>query len=175
MKACLLFLSSLIIFCIQAISLDGLTLKAYETKPLLPAEYHDQQTLPVAGDAQSEKSIRKSFEILTDKGAVTGILIIRKEDDGRILGSMINEFGVSAIDFICNDGKVKLTNVIGFLDKWYIRKVLATDIGFCLHKLCGINLKGKPHNYSVNDDGNTLKITNLPRKITYSFQPLPTD
>ena len=48
---------------------------------------------------------------------------------------MINEFGAKAFDFTYTNGKVKVLNVVAFLDKWYIRRVLRRDLKHILPTL----------------------------------------
>lgn len=55
---------------------------------------------------------------------ITGICVINKTNDSNLVGTVINEFGMKAFDFVYSNGKIKLINIISFLDKWYIRKVL---------------------------------------------------
>lgn len=117
---------------------------------------------------------RYSFQIETGKAYVSGILLANEAEES-IVGSMINEFGVSAIDFSYSKEKqkVKLLSVVSFLNKWYIKKVLKNDINFCLHILYGIPFKQK-HNYEIINHGDTVSIINQKRKIRYSFTPLNT-
>lgn len=63
---------------------------------------------------------RYAFQIETDKAFVSGLLLANESED-VINGSMINEFGVSAIDFTYSKRKqkVKLLNVVSFLNKWF--------------------------------------------------------
>ena len=60
---------------------------------------------------------RYTFQIETDKAFVSGLLLANESED-VINGSMINEFGVSAIDFTYSKRKqkVKLLNVVSFLN-----------------------------------------------------------
>lgn len=117
---------------------------------------------------------RYSFQIETEKAFVSGLLLTN-EDDENIVGSMINEFGVSAIDFTYSKKKqkVKLLSVISFLNKWYIKMVLKNDIKFCLHILYDTPYKSK-HKYEIVRIGDTVSIINHKRKIKYSFTPLNT-
>lgn len=114
---------------------------------------------------------RYAFQLDTPKAALSGVMITR-EDSTRIIGSMINEFGISALDFIytkCN-GKVRLDNVVGFLDKWYIRRVLKADIGLCVRILAEIPYK-KSKQYEISVTPSETKVTNTKRHITYTFSP----
>ena len=64
---------------------------------------------------------KRVVSIDTGKATISGILVTR-ETEKVIMGSIINEFGISALDF-CYDKrkeKMKLTHVVSFLNKWYI-------------------------------------------------------
>jgi len=94
------------------------------------------------------------------KAYISGICIIAYQDE-QINGSLFNEFGISAIDFSYypSKDKVKLHNVIGILNKWYIKITLKKD----LKKLIHVLMDGK--NEYVNEK----------RHIKYVFTPLITD
>lgn len=115
---------------------------------------------------------RHTFQIETSKVFISGILLV-SEDDEHINGSMINEFGVSAIDFSYSKKKqkVKLLNVISFLNKWYIKRVLKNDIRFCLHTLYDTPFD-KKHSYEVNHTVDSVTIINTKRHLKYTFSPL---
>lgn len=149
MKAFLLFLSSLIVF-------PAFNLGATEVDAVM-------QVTPLR---------KYAFQIETAGGFVSGILLV-SEDDENINGSMINEFGVSAIDFSYSKKrqKVKLLNVVSFLNKWYIKQVLRNDIKFCLHVLCDTPFKRR-HDYDVVNTPDSVTIINNKRHIKYSFSPL---
>ena len=125
-------------------------------------------------DPQTNASANRkmAFRIEMQKGYVSGIMICAETDDA-INGSMVNEFGISAIDFTYSKEKkkVKLINVGSFLNKWYIKQVLKNDINFALHILYGIPYK-KKHHYEVTHDGENVTIFNTKRKIKYIFSPL---
>ena len=61
---------------------------------------------------------RCMFDISMEKGHLSGILITKDRDDA-IVGTMINEFGITALSFIYDkhSQKIKLENVIGFMNK----------------------------------------------------------
>ena len=48
---------------------------------------------------------------------------------------MMNEMGMKAFDFTFDRGKAKVLNVVAFLNKWYIRKVLRKDLAYILPRL----------------------------------------
>lgn len=122
--------------------------------------------------ATSPDSIRRySVTIDTPKAHVSGIMILR-EDGHNVTGSMINEFGVSAMDFIFSktSGGITLVNVARFLDKWYIRKTLEADIAYCMHVLYGLDPRPRKH-ISVTPGQTTTTVTNRRRNLIYSFTP----
>lgn len=149
MKRFLLFLNSLLLIC-------GFALRADEIAP----------------EESTHLLRRYSFQIETGKACMSGLLLA-SEDDEFINGSMINEFGISAIDFSYSKRKqkVKLLNVVSFLDKWYIRMVLRKDLKFCLHILYDIPINSK-NRYEVIRNGDTVSIINPKRKLKYTFTPL---
>ena len=115
---------------------------------------------------------KRVVSIDTGKATISGILVTR-ETEKVIMGSIINEFGISALDF-CYDKrkeKMKLTHVVSFLNKWYIKKVRSNDRKFCLHILYGTSYN-KKHNYRIEQTVNSTTIYNTKRHITYTFSPL---
>ncbi len=115
---------------------------------------------------------RCMFDISMEKGHLSGIMITKDRDDA-IVGTMINEFGITALSFIYDkhSQKIKLENVIGFMNKWYIKRVLKGDIKYCLHILYDMPVK-ENNNYVVSKTDNGISIINSKRKITYSFSPI---
>lgn len=95
--------------------------------------------------------------IETSKGYVSGICVLLHEGND-IKGAIINEFGITALDFTYDTqaDKVKLNSVIAMLDKWYIRSVLAKDIRELL-----LSLKQGQTRYEDSK-----------YKITYSLSPM---
>lgn len=145
----MLFLSSLLVFGTFA----------------APAKERSPET---AGDELR----RYSFQIEMSAAAIPGIMLV-KRGEASITGSMVNEFGISAVDFIYSDKtqKVKLVSVVKFLDKWYIRQTLAGDIRFCLHILFDTPHKPMEHKYDVVYSDNAVTIINTKRDIRYTFSP----
>lgn len=80
--------------------------------------------------------VKYSATIEMRKGYVSGICVLL--NDGKcIKGCLFNEFGISALDFIYfpDKHKVKLVTVIKMLNKWYIKKVLKSDMVKVLERL----------------------------------------
>ena len=77
------------------------------------------QSLPSAEGERQRYGIQIDF----GKASVSGVCMMLMED-GMIKGSIVNEFGVSFLDFTYSPAadRVQLVSVIAMLDKWYIRK-----------------------------------------------------
>ena len=92
--------------------------------------------------------------------------------DGSIVGTVVNEFGIKAFDFTFANGKAKVFNVIGPLNKWYIRKVLKGDFTFLLSnmKKSG-DVKKKKRRLTVTPDGDIV-MRNDRFKISYTLTPM---
>ena len=97
--------------------------------------------------------------IKTSKAELTGIMI-SKFMDGEWRGSVVNEFGIKVFDFVINE-KCRLKNTISFLDKWFIRKTIESDLYFLFNNR--ETLKGK----SLTVEDNKISLTNEKRKIEY--------
>ena len=80
-------------------------------------------------DSVKKNDFRLTFT--SPKASITGIYIVKRVD-GEWKGTLINEFGLKVFDFACSPKKCTLMNVVPFLDKWYIKKVLASDIQFIM-------------------------------------------
>lgn len=127
------------------------------------------------GALPQDTVFRYGFEMSMQKGGLTGVALTRL-DNNAIYGSIINEFGVSALDFTYDirRGKVKLNHLVSFLDKWYIRRVLRADLRVCLDRLYGLSDR-MPKKHDVLQNGSTLTVCNLAHDISYSFTPLAHD
>lgn len=115
-----------------------------------------------------------SFQIDASRGYVSGILIAN-EDNENIYGSMVNEFGVSAIDFVYSkkQKKVRLESVVSFLNKWYIKRVLKNDIKYCLQVLYASPQEKQPACYEMRrGEKGEIVVNNTKRGLVYTFTPL---
>lgn len=90
---------------------------------------------------------------------ISGILILARQNEDTINGSLINEFGVSFIDFAYDEpkNKIELLYVTKSMDKWYIRRVLKNDFRDIL---------------VLMKTGEDNRYENRKRHITYIFTPL---
>ena len=75
--------------------------------------------LLLATDLQAQSVSRMSVEISFEKGGITGVCLLRKEEQ-TVSGTIMNEFGIKVFDFVYyrQRDKLRLFNVIEMLDKW---------------------------------------------------------
>jgi hypothetical protein len=107
--------------------------------------------------------------IRTTRMEMTGILIVRYQDDAW-RGSLINEFGIKAFDFIVKKQKCRLLNTVSLLNRWYIRKIIENDFSFLFGKeQRGGGAKGKSLTFQSNG---MFTLTNERQHIEYIFQPM---
>lgn len=78
---------------------------------------------------QRSETEKNSYRVVlkTPKNSITGICMLKKAGD-EWRGTLINEFGAKAFDFIITDKKCELLHVISMMDKWYIKKTVAADL-----------------------------------------------
>ena len=103
----------------------------------LPKEEGDRQRYEV------EINIRNAY--------VSGICGMLYED-GLVKASIINEFGVSLMDFSYNPqkDKVRLHSVMSQLDKWYIKRLLRKDLREVMHILDSGGTYYEDRKYKIN-------------------------
>ena len=84
-----------------------------------------EEAFPSANGDRARYNVQMDFK----KAYISGICIMLMEDD-IIKASVVNEFGVSALDVTYNPAKqkVKILKVMGNMNKWYIKKVLKKDL-----------------------------------------------
>ncbi len=102
---------------------------------------------------------------------ITGLCIIDTSPDGSVVGTVVNEMGVKAFDFTYANGKAKVLNVIGPMNKWYIRRVISRDFSFIINNINGgkdVTVKRRSLRYQPNGD---IVATNDRYKISYTFTP----
>lgn len=100
---------------------------------------------------------RYAVSIDFGKSYLSGICAMLRTDDA-LVASVVNEFGVSLLDFTYShkNNKVKLGELTPKLNKWYIRRTLRSDLR---HLLGGLS------------QGDTV-YENTRRHIRYSFVPI---
>ena len=120
-----------------------------------------------------EKTEEYSLYIQARGREFTGIWMMNETPDSCMVGTVMNEFGVKAFDFVYSGRKVRLLNVNAFLDKWYIKKVLKKDISFIVPRLSGHQDQSeKKRRITFREDGEIV-VMNEKYKIQYIFTPMP--
>lgn len=104
---------------------------------LLQAIAQPATKLPTDSAAVADSS-RLTFTALieTPKASISGICLLVQDSD-TIKGAIVNEFGITALDFVYTrkDDKVRLVSAAPMLNKWYMRPVITADIRELLHAL----------------------------------------
>jgi hypothetical protein len=97
-------------------------------KRIITAVPSDYAVWNAENRSDSEKN---SYRVVlkTPDNSITGICILKKNGD-EWRGTLINEMGAKAFDFIVTDAKCELLNVISMMDKWYVKKTVAADLYF---------------------------------------------
>lgn len=102
---------------------------------------------------------RAKYSVMIDfaKAYISGVGIMARQEN-KIVCTVFNEFGVSILSFSYDTDKkrTKLLNTIGFINKWYIKRVIKKDVN---------NLMS-----TIGTSGTTY--TNPQKHIIYTFTPL---
>jgi len=102
----------------------------------------------------------------TPDNRITGLCILKKNGD-EWRGTLINEMGAKAFDFVVTDEKCELLNVISMMDKWYIKKTVAADLFF----LFNIDNPNAPFGKKLERfEQNDMQVVNY-RKKQVSIRP----
>lgn len=125
--------------------------------------------------SDSSETFRQYHLLMQVRGQeITSICMMNLQPDQSVVGTVVNEFGVKAFDFTYSQGRAKVLNVVGPLNKWYIRKVLRKDFTFLLKNLwSGQDLTEKKRTLIHQPDG-TVTLRNDRFKISYTFTPMET-
>ncbi|MDR1918505.1 MAG: hypothetical protein LBQ65_02530 [Tannerellaceae bacterium] len=109
------------------------------------------------------------IRIKTSQMEMSGIMLVKHlEDEWR--GSVVNEFGIKAFDFIIKKQKCRLLNTVSLLNKWYIRKIIESDFSFLFERAPkGERVRGKSLIFHPNG---AFSIKNERQHIEYIFQPI---
>jgi hypothetical protein len=93
----------------------------------------DRAVWDAAGrSAHGKNSFRMTLK--SPKGSVTGICVLKMDGDGDgWRGTLMNEMGAKAFDFIVTSKNCTLLNVVAMMNKWYIKKTVAADLYFFLN------------------------------------------
>lgn len=104
---------------------------------------------------------------------VSGILVLKCDSSSGFRCALMNEFGISALNFCVSADrkKVALVSVISFLDKWYIRKVLKSDLEY-LFSATEDDLEKESHDRIIRRDDTGVILENKKYGITYTLEQL---
>ena len=121
----------LLLISILLLSLTSLTVQAQDSLLV--------QQPPLSDSIGCKTKYATTIEL--SKGYLSGITIMVREAD-VYHGVLYNEVGITALEFTYQPQtkKVELIEVIAMLDKWYIRRVLKSDLQYVMENL----LKGNP-------------------------------
>ena len=116
----------------------------------------------------------RQYNLLLQAGPhqISGICVMKMTSPSEVIGTVINEFGLTAFDFEYRRGKTKLSNLPPFLDKWYIRMVLKSDLSFFFSNLPKQrNVRKISKQITFSPDGE-INLINIRYKIKYTFTPI---
>ncbi|WP_455629744.1 hypothetical protein [Parabacteroides sp.] len=115
-------------------------------------------------------SQKYGVSITFSNASITGICILRDYGE-QIVGSVINEFGIKAFDFIYDKkkDKAKLKNTIKILDKWYIRKVISGDLSVLVRDR---NKQSQLRKRILISEYGHVRLENRKYHIIYKFSPI---
>lgn len=116
------------------------------------------------------ETVRYTSMISFKGNGVSGICVLKANEDGFV-GTLVNEFGIKAMDFVyqSRNRNVKLLNVIKFLDKWYIRKIVRKDLSHLFSAKGSERLKHR--NITIGENGD-MSLENTKYHITYNLIPI---
>lgn len=100
------------------------------------------------------------------RGSLSGICLIKTDASGS-KGSLVNEFGIHALDFTVSTDrrKVRLLHVIDRMNKWYIKRILRRDLRFLFLNKESVQDRRR----EVIVAGDTTILHNKKYRITYTF------
>ena len=101
-----------------------------------------------------------SIVLKTSDKSISGLCILKKNGE-EWRGTLINEIGAKAFDFIVTDKKCELLNVISMMDKWYIKKTVAADLHFLFS---ADNPKAPFQNRLERFEQDGIKVVNYQKK-----------
>jgi hypothetical protein len=126
----LIFIFCFLLFAgLGALFLGGCAAVSPLTVKRMPASVRSDQMVWNAGNRSD--SLKNSYRAVlkTPGNSLTGICILKRNGD-EWRGTLINEMGVKAFDFIVTGEKCELLNVFPAMDRWYVKKTVAADLYF---------------------------------------------
>lgn len=126
---------------------------------------------PVMAQQVSGSSTSSEYNVLMQArgNEFTALCFMEPTESGDLVGTLVNEFGIKVFDFTYSCGKAKVQNVMGPLNRWYIRRVLNRDLTFILSNLDkGENVTLKKRRLTILPGGD-IKVSNERFNIHYTF------
>lgn len=127
-------------------------------------------------DVPDSGRVEYRFDMTARGAGISGIAIVKNVNDS-IKGVLVNEFGIKALAFAVSRDRqqVSLSQLMPMIDKWYVRRVLKSDIKY-LFNATAATVGTKSGNYELVMTGDrALSLTNVKYKITYTFTPIESD
>jgi hypothetical protein len=93
-----------------------------------------QSVAPVWSGSLRSDTLKNSYRLVlkyNDK-AISGLCFLKKSDEGW-RGTLVNDMGAKAFDFVVTDDRCELRDIIPMMDKWYIRRAIADDLYFLVN------------------------------------------
>ncbi|MDR1380896.1 MAG: hypothetical protein LBJ47_05385 [Tannerella sp.] len=86
---------------------------------------------PVWTENLRSGSVKNSYRVTlqTPENRITGLCILKKSGE-EWRGTLVNEMGAKAFDFVVKGDRCELLNVLPAMDKWYVKKTVAADLYF---------------------------------------------
>ncbi len=101
---------------------------------------------------------------------ISGICIIHDERQA-VIGSCVNEFGIKMFDFKYDKrkDKFKLFNIVKMMDKWYIKRIVSSDLSVLFRKE---NTEKHLRKRTINASKDSVVLANHKYKLRYKLVPI---
>lgn len=124
---------------------------------------------------ETTESYQYNIEIAVRGRLITGICLIEVAHDGNTIGTIVNEFGMKALDFEYKEGRMRLHNIFKPINKWYIKRIIRKDLQFLFDNFnsrAAVS-KGK-RRFEQKSDGSRI-MTNEKYNISYTLSETTTE
>jgi hypothetical protein len=124
----------------------------------------------VAADTAEIRQYNLLLQVRRDE--ISGICVMKMISETEVIGTVINEFGLTAFDFEYKEGETQLSNLPPILDKWYIRRILQEDLSFFFSNLpLRQDKRKRGREITFSPDGE-ITLENNRFRIKYTFTPI---
>lgn len=120
---------------------------------------------------ENSERVEYNFSLQFKNNTFTGVCVMKLMGQ-EIRGSIMNEFGVKAFDFVydTNSRSIDLRNVIGFMNRLLVKRTLKADWKYLL-SFSSITKADKKRSIVVTERGEII-FKNKKRGIVYKLSPL---